>query len=59
MDSRYPACARMTVAMDSCFRRNDRNLHSIVILAEAGIHSYYPQLLRTYRICLKIQSGLF
>jgi len=34
--------------MDSCFRRNDKNLHSIVIPAEAGIHSYYPDLLRIY-----------
>ena len=38
--------------MDSCFRRNDRHLHSIVIPAEAGIHSYYPHLLRSYIILL-------
>jgi len=29
--------------------RNDRHLHSIVIPAEAGIHSYHPHLLRSYQ----------
>jgi len=40
--------AKLVPAKASSRCRNDRHLHSIVIPAESGIHSYYPHLLRSY-----------